>query len=531
MNYINPIEILELKDMDVSAIDSSVIKKAKRRLIANIELSDDGFLDYRGEKLTKSDCEGAIDLLEDNDNKEYLIHLASNEHLNAFLANGNQEILNSFNAESIYKLPEFVAFVSPYVSARLNRILLKSFQSSDSELLSKALRLTTLVTKSDHNKVYQGIDNEIKQRITEIDELTTQLTEKRSKYTEENSSEVQKRVEDLFPLKILNNLPVYFQGQLNNIASSVNFMLLEFWGAFENPTVPSNILDYILQFNIESVHKPTYEKNYDLFKKKSDDRVEQEKNKDLLEIWTSVLTKIKQKNEALENKRIKGKAAYGFVKNALSVKELNNLPPYADELRVQIATTIRDLSIGSWNEYNDLRSALSFIKLALSINLPDEVKSLFENDKNDLDALAKKYKGILECYFCQKEPPEESSEIETTIYQETSRGFRSVEYKYSAISIPRCSECKSTHGKASITMWTIIVVGLLLGLLIGAGIDVVFYIGGGVGLGLGIIIGLITKSTMFDKAGIKSDSNSSVEGHPLLKDRIREGWTLSKPTA
>jgi len=38
MNFINPIEILELQTYLVSEIDSSMIKKAKRKLFADIDL-------------------------------------------------------------------------------------------------------------------------------------------------------------------------------------------------------------------------------------------------------------------------------------------------------------------------------------------------------------------------------------------------------------------------------------------------------------------------------------------------------------
>ena len=50
MIFINPIEILELKDKEVSEIDSSIIKKSKRILFADIDLSDCGFYEYNGQK-------------------------------------------------------------------------------------------------------------------------------------------------------------------------------------------------------------------------------------------------------------------------------------------------------------------------------------------------------------------------------------------------------------------------------------------------------------------------------------------------
>ena len=64
MQYINPIDILELSNVaEASNIDNEVIKKAKRKLFADIDLSDNGVYEYYGLQLTKGDCERAIELL------------------------------------------------------------------------------------------------------------------------------------------------------------------------------------------------------------------------------------------------------------------------------------------------------------------------------------------------------------------------------------------------------------------------------------------------------------------------------------
>ena len=153
MIFINPIEILELKDKEVNEIDSSIIKKSKRRLFADIDLSDSGFYEYKGQKLTKSDCERAIEELEDKNKLEFYSHLSTNLELNKFLANGSNELLNNLKQESIYKLPEFVDFISPFFSSKIDQILLKSFQNKDLELFSSALRAEYLISKNDLNKL------------------------------------------------------------------------------------------------------------------------------------------------------------------------------------------------------------------------------------------------------------------------------------------------------------------------------------------------------------------------------------------
>ena len=177
MVYINPIEILELNDTEVQDIDSSLVKKAKRRLFADIDLSDNGHYHYHGQDLTKSDCERAIEELEDKEKIEFYSHLASNFELNTFLANGRSELLNNLKQESIYKLPAFVNFISPFFASKIDLVLLKSFQTKNFELFSSALRAENLISKDNLNKAYKSLSNEIQHRIGETDKLTKEIKE------------------------------------------------------------------------------------------------------------------------------------------------------------------------------------------------------------------------------------------------------------------------------------------------------------------------------------------------------------------
>ena len=53
MQYINPIEILGLSDAtNTTSIDNEIIRKAKRKLFADIDLSDNGLFEYYGLLIT-----------------------------------------------------------------------------------------------------------------------------------------------------------------------------------------------------------------------------------------------------------------------------------------------------------------------------------------------------------------------------------------------------------------------------------------------------------------------------------------------
>lgn len=131
MQFLNPIELLELENVDVAVIDNTVIKKAKRKLFAEIDLSENGHLDYKGILLTKSDCEKVIDDLENINALEFYSHLSSNKLLNDFLVNGNDKLFTSFIQESIYKLPDFIKFISPFFAPKFDKAILKAYVDKD----------------------------------------------------------------------------------------------------------------------------------------------------------------------------------------------------------------------------------------------------------------------------------------------------------------------------------------------------------------------------------------------------------------
>ena len=390
MNYINPIEILELQAVETSSIDSSVIKKAKKKLFADIELSDDGHFDYWGYQLTKSDCERAIDELEEKDNVEFYSHLASNRQLNEFLVNGTYELLDSFKQESIYKLPEFVDFVSPYFSEKLDRALLKLFQDNNLELLAAALRTESLLNQSGLNNAYRSLSGEIQRRIAEIDEITESIKEEDSDYTDSTINKVIKIVKKHFPIDLLNVLPNFFQSLINKIAKSINQLQLAIYYGLDAASVLVKLSNYLLKLDIDSIDKTTFEENYVQFKKNHQESIKRKKYESVLKEWAKILLYIQSKVKEVEKGRLKPYNAFQFVENSLRTEELNELPAFATEIRVQIARSIGNIAMACIEKYRDMHSALLLLKLALKIELPNEDEKTLREGKLALEvALAR----------------------------------------------------------------------------------------------------------------------------------------------
>jgi hypothetical protein len=535
MQYINPIEILGLSNVeDTTSIDNEIVKKAKRKLFADIDLSDNGLFEYYGLQLTKGDCEKVIDELTNNELKEFYLYLATNKKLNSFLVNGNNDFFANFKQDSIFKLPEFINFISPYFAPKFDKALLNSFESEDVEQTKSILKTSFLISQSDINIAYKGVSNNIQNKISEIDEITKDIKNEESIYDEDDIEEVIENIKEKFPTQTINLLPQYFQSQILKIAKSINYLQLSIWDAFDNTQVPNDLLEHLLTLNIGGLDKPTFENNYKIVKKKNDERIEQAKNAPLLKKWAGVLLQLRKFIKEVEDKSLSSNSAFEQSKNLFSISELNSLPEFADDIRTQIGYSIRSLSISIWNKHSDIKNAINTINLALQLNVENEDKAKFKQDLVELQELEKKYKGVLVCHFCDKNSPDDNSSLSKLIYKETYRSYlpRRVQFSEASISIPRCKSCKEVHSQGN-SQYSMYFFGfLILGVIIGAVTeDSHFIIGGLIGGVVGWIIGTMVKSNSVGKHGIKDDSESTLRNHPILTERMKQGWTFSKPSA
>ena len=364
MLFINPLEILEIRPEEVDSFDEDFLKKKKKILFAEIELSDEGYLDYKNHKLTKSECEKAIDGLKKVSTKKIYKHLLNDQKLNDFLVNGSEDFFNSFNKESYSWLKEktFIDFISPYFTPHFNSYLTKAFQKNNYHLLSSIIETKIFINSENTDKAFQGLRNELLSRIEGIKEIRESLKEEELQTIE--FSLLPERVKNDFVIEIINILPLELQSQINSAGDEVNLLAKSIWEKSNFSDIPLKLLEYILTFNIESANLPTFKKNYDFFKQQYENQIEQEKNAPVLQKWSSIVLSLKETIEKVKDKKIKPKEINKKKLISFDINELNNLPSFADEIREQIALLIRSLSIDSYNTGQDIEVALSLIHKA-----------------------------------------------------------------------------------------------------------------------------------------------------------------------
>jgi hypothetical protein len=186
-----------------------------------------------------------------------------------------------------------------------------------------------------------------------------------------------------------------------------------------------------------------------------------------------------------------------------------------------------------WNKQNDIKNSLSTIKIAMKISVSSEDAIKFKKNFDELFDLEKKYRGILICFFCEKQSPNDGAQIKKTIYKETHRSYfpRRVEYSYLDVDIPRCDSCQIIHSKGDKQKIIFMIVGAVTGIIIGAMVDEHFILGGLLGLGITFLGGPIIASNTYSSSKIKDNSYSTLSSHPIIQNKIIQGWTFSKPSA
>jgi hypothetical protein len=384
MNFVNPIEILQLQNATYAgSIDTDIIKREKRKLFAEIELSDNGLYHYNGLDITKSDCERVINELDNEERKEFYYYLTTNPSLNNFLTTGNEKLFNSFSKESIYKISEFIAFINPFFSERFDKILLKAFKTNDTKLLTSILRSQILINQPNINIAFKSVSNEIKNRIEEINKITEEVKNNERECDEESIEEIVNVVKKAFPVELINILPSYFQSQINRIASSINFLDLAIDNEFGISLSSMHLMEHLLKLNIESVGKKTFESNYEITKRRYDEKIEEEKNTPILKKWATALLEIKTINDRIEEKTAQPKDGENKIR-LIDITELNSLPSFADDIRNSYAYAYRSMSISIWNKHRNIDSAISVINKGLLINSSSETKTKLNGDLKDL---------------------------------------------------------------------------------------------------------------------------------------------------
>jgi len=393
MHYINPLEILQLKNTD-EEITNDIVKKAKRKLFAEIDLSDEGYLNYYGKKVTKGECERVINEAVDKNQLGYYKYVLKNQKLNDFLIHGNSQALKGIKHEPIFTSRDFVNFISPYFTEKFNNALRETFISNNEIMLKTLVKLSILISSDDINRGYTGLSVILNNRITEISSIRQDIKNGVSGYNNDNIEGITTLVRKNFPTRLLNSLPSYFESQIVKLAKELNYLNIVIWENYDKGEISEYILEHVLELNVSGLDRPTFEKNYRIVKQKNQRDKDTELTLIVVKKYVNFIEEMSKRIEDIENKKITPQKVLLLIEEEFNELEVNKIPTTFENVIDGVALSLNAASIAVWNSFENINVAIKINLKAVSVikNVSLEVRDQILKSKSRLAELDLKIK-------------------------------------------------------------------------------------------------------------------------------------------
>jgi hypothetical protein len=208
MPYLNPFAALDLSpDAFAEADAADLLKREKKRLLAEFELADGPVIELRGQALDKSQVLKMFERLEREAEWPHHRRIYEQPELMAFLEEAS---LDYFYHGDISLLPtqpkDFLRFIGTYFAEQFNQRLYHAFRQKDQDELTVLCRHPLVIPNEYHAACYKDTYRDLHARMKEVEGMATSLNE-----GQKPDGRVQE-VCDEWLLAAFNALPAYFDG-------------------------------------------------------------------------------------------------------------------------------------------------------------------------------------------------------------------------------------------------------------------------------------------------------------------------------
>lgn len=377
MKFINPYEMLDIEDFD-----SSSVKKAKKRKLAEIRLSDDGNIKYSNTSVDESSFNNILNKLDDPNSAHFYQQLLRDPLLSNFLKEGDTEFFEEQSTLSWTN--SFIEFISPYFTYQFDKLFFQAYNEGNLYLIKKLSSHDSCIKITPTDKLYSKTYLKLKEISDSLYSTTRQVEDK---YDEYSIGSVFVHIKKLVDVKLLNLLPDYFQSVRNSIGESIRGISVGIWNGHGNAKLAYQVLDWGRSIKTNGLSTSKISKAYEQISEIYREKQEEEKYSAELKKYASILVEINQLETRLENKYITPQGLDSKIRNLVPIYELNKLPDLFLQIRSAIAMGIRQLSISSWNHHQNIQIAIELLNIAKKITIPYELKQRLNEDAQTLSGL------------------------------------------------------------------------------------------------------------------------------------------------
>lgn len=349
MTFSNPIEILDLTDYELIDIDQDLIQEKREALQDKIET---GQLDV------------LVTALENCQHLEYYYFIHKTPLLQSFLSNGDAQFFHPYTEDAMYEQPGFIQFISPWFASSYNQLLHKLFRERKTSEFLAVAGTEPLILPQHRDDAYAAITDALRQFIDETNALTEKVTTGLAKLSLVHSWAGR------MDIKMINALPSGLQHFRIDCALAIKNLAVAVFNCMQQFKLGFTLLDEAIQYNTDSVIN-------ELFLKERGNLESAEKaSVATFTLLDGILRDLQEQANAIGSDDITAITASEWVKKNIDPAVLNDLHPFANKKRREIAIQINSLANTIYDKFLWTSPALPLVKIALAIRIDDELTTL-----------------------------------------------------------------------------------------------------------------------------------------------------------
>jgi len=418
MSYLNPYDLAEI--VGLQHIDTDNLKQFKRKLLVEIELSDNE-INVKNNTYSKAECIEIFDDIETyNRRLEHYYSIYQNEELNNLLYGVyDDNYLLRLKNDLMLEDRSLIKFISPVLTEHISKHYKHSFLHNRKKIISLNFPLEEIYLE----KIYAPVYKLIKEKSEEVIVLG-----------QEDDLSIYKIKSLLQNIDAINALPEYFLKIRSSLALSVRQLSIDAWNDKQDILLAQKLIELATQFRVDSKTETKILNDMTDLK----DVAENHKYDELIDQLNAI-------NDELGSKKVSAENTYNKVLGILAQTEKNDNVMYA----------VRALSLTSWNDRENMPIALKFNKLAMKFIKSSELKKILLEDSQVLTKLKKENS----CHYCNDNIANIDDSVLVSMWKyETGIAGRiamnifggSIRYIKREVLVPRCEKCHKTHNNYGI---------------------------------------------------------------------------------
>lgn len=422
MEFINPIEVLNLSKIPVAKIDSSVLRKAKKSILAEIELSEDGYILLENLKISKFQIEKAAEDLADFRKLQYYHQIANDKNLNDFLTFRRCDFFIFSKNMDIYSSPEFIDLISPIFAERYNWILVEAYQSKDLDQFKAIISHPPLINKFDEDSAFRGLRNALQNSIQEVIALQERfLQNDLSLY---DISKLNERIQKILPSAFFNLLPNSFYTIQRQAVKSIRNFSVSVYNESEDSEAALEIIRYAFKFRTDDTTAQELTTDYRKIESIAKKALIEKQQESIYTKYNRFFHEASVQLKSIEAKLSSPNYIVVWLRQNVPITEINQLDKEFDEIRETVAILLRTFAIAIWNNFYAIDTSIEIIEMACLVSgLPEETQKDVSNIRTELLALKRKPSSLTTKGNTQQVPVNLSKVYDTEKNSSSSSAF------------------------------------------------------------------------------------------------------------